>query len=136
MASTASGWQYAVPNDTLVAWPAVSQAVADKLEARLPGGATAGIVPFATAAGQPNAVFTASSTSVQSVTFPAGRFTQAPLVVLTANSAAGNFSGSTYRATSITTTSFNLLGTATSVITNTTGVSYIAIQMTSAAAAG
>lgn len=32
MASTASGWQYAVPNDTLVAWPAVSQAVADKLE--------------------------------------------------------------------------------------------------------
>jgi hypothetical protein len=36
MASTASGWQYAVPNDTLVAWPAVSQAVADKLEISLP----------------------------------------------------------------------------------------------------
>lgn len=36
MASTASGWQYAVPNDTLVAWPAVSQAVADKLETHLP----------------------------------------------------------------------------------------------------
>lgn len=36
MASTASGWQYAVPNDTLVAWPAVSQAVADKLQTDLP----------------------------------------------------------------------------------------------------
>lgn len=35
MASTASGWQYAVPNDTLVAWPAVSQAVADKLQTDL-----------------------------------------------------------------------------------------------------
>lgn len=35
MASTTSGWQYAVPNDTLVAWPAVSQAVADKLETNL-----------------------------------------------------------------------------------------------------
>lgn len=39
MASTASGWQYAVPNDTLVAWPAVSQAVADKLEISLPKSA-------------------------------------------------------------------------------------------------
>ena len=36
MASTASGWQYAVPTDTLVAWPAVSQAVADKLQTDLP----------------------------------------------------------------------------------------------------
>lgn len=35
MATTASGWSYAVPNDTLVAWPAVSQAVADKLETNI-----------------------------------------------------------------------------------------------------
>lgn len=35
MAATTSGWQYAVPNDTLVAWPAVSQAVADKLETNI-----------------------------------------------------------------------------------------------------
>lgn len=35
MATTASGWPYALPNDTLVAWPAVSQAMADKLQAGL-----------------------------------------------------------------------------------------------------
>lgn len=46
MASTASGWQYAVPNDTLVAWPAVSQAVADKLQTDLPK--PAGMVHLAT----------------------------------------------------------------------------------------
>lgn len=38
MAATTSGWQYAVPNDTLVAWPAVSQAVADKLESTVSTG--------------------------------------------------------------------------------------------------
>lgn len=32
MAVTPSGWQYALPTETLLAWPAVSQAVADKLE--------------------------------------------------------------------------------------------------------
>jgi hypothetical protein len=47
MASTASGWQYAVPNDTLVAWPAVSQAVADKLEI-VAGGRNVGLAPIQT----------------------------------------------------------------------------------------
>ncbi len=51
MASTASGWQYAVPNDTLVAWPAVSQAVADKLETHLPKPAGSVVVANATFSG-------------------------------------------------------------------------------------
>lgn len=55
MASTASGWQYAVPTDTLVAWPAVSQAVADKLEI-VAGGKNVGLAPISTS------TFTAQAT--------------------------------------------------------------------------
>jgi hypothetical protein len=35
MAVTPSGWPYAVPNDTLVSWPAQSQALANKLESAI-----------------------------------------------------------------------------------------------------
>ena len=92
--------------------------------------------PFAIAAAQVNAVYTASSNSSATITFPANRFTQPPLVVLTNTGAAGALSGSTYRAASITAATFNLLGTATATITNTAPINYIAIQMTSSASAG
>jgi hypothetical protein len=52
MASTASGWQYAVPTDTLVAWPAVSQAVADKLETDLPKPAGLQLISTTTVSSQ------------------------------------------------------------------------------------
>lgn len=93
-------------------------------------------LPYATAGGTGNAVFTASSASSNTITFPASRFTQAPLVILTNTNASGNLSGSTYRALSTSTTSFTLAGTATAAITNTAVVNYIAVQMTSASATG
>jgi hypothetical protein len=72
MASTASGWQYAVPTDTLVAWPAVSQAVADKLEIAV-GGKNVGLVHISTSTLSGNAnlqlnnVFTSAFTNYRIV---------------------------------------------------------------------
>lgn len=94
-------------------------------------------IAYAMAAGSANAVFTASQSSSTTITFPASRFTQTPLVVgLVNTNASGNLAGSTYRALNTTTSSFTLAGTATGVITNTAVVNYIAIQMTSASATG
>lgn len=93
-------------------------------------------VAYAMAAGTGVPVWTASATGTVTVTFPASRFTQAPLVQLTNYSAAGNLISSTYRALSVTTASFQISGTATAVITQNGNVYWQAVQMTSAAAAG
>lgn len=94
-------------------------------------------LPFAMAAGTAAPVWTASTNSAAlTVTFPANRFTQGPVVFITNTSAAGALIGSTYRALSITSASFALNGAATSVLTTTGAVNWTAIQMTSASASG
>jgi hypothetical protein len=93
-------------------------------------------VAYAMQVGTGAPVFTASTSGTVTVTFAASRFTQAPIVTLTNGSATGALIGTTYRALSVTTSSFQISGTAASVTTATGSVYFQAVQMTSAAAAG
>jgi hypothetical protein len=93
-------------------------------------------VPFAMAGGTAAPVWTSSATALLTVTYPASRFTQAPLVFINDFSPAGATIGSTYKALSNTTSSFQIRGAATSVVTATGGVYWQAVQMTSASASG
>ena len=89
MATTASGWTYALSTDPLINWPAQSLAVATKLEQRLPGGSGAGFLPFAMRTG----AATVGANSSASITFPSGRFTLTPEILVTFDSTSTTLSG-------------------------------------------
>jgi len=130
MAVTPSGWPYAVPNDTLVSWPAQSQALADKLELRIPGGSGAGILPFAMATGS------VSVTGNATITLPASRFTQAPLISVSVLSASGASGSSVTFGTSTTASFTTYVWSGAAASTTSRTVHWTAIQMTSSSSAG
>ena len=89
------------------------------------------------AVGNAAPVWTAATTTTVTVTFPASRFTvTTPIIVLTSASAIGAVINSTYRALSITSSSFTISATAAAATTNTGSVFWQAVQMTSASASG
>lgn len=86
-------------------------------------------VPFATNAG------TASITGNGTITFATSRFTQTPMVVVSVQSTANTGTSATYAgATSASMTVYVWSGSTASTIART--VSFVAVQMTSAAGAG
>ena len=93
-------------------------------------------VAYSYSAGIGAPVWTAATTATVTITFATNRFTQAPIVTLTNNSATGSLIGTTYRALSVTNTSFQISGTAATTTTATGSVFWQAVQMTSAAASG
>ena len=88
-------------------------------------------VPFATNQGTVNIVFAVAGTQSVSVTFAAGRFTQAPLVQITPNAANAQV---TATSASVTTSGFSVFGFSPAGATRT--FHWSAVQMTSAAAEG
>lgn len=93
-------------------------------------------VAYAMTVGTAAPVWTASTNATLTVTFPVSRFTQPPAIFITNISPTGSLIGSTYRALSITSSSFSLNGSATATLSTTGSVQYTAIQMTSASASG
>ena len=93
-------------------------------------------VPFATYAGAATLTFSASTSASVTVTFPASRFTQSPLVVVAGTGTSGSFSTITLRTSSVTTTSAQINGNLSASTTGSFAAWLIAIQMTSAASAG
>lgn len=71
--TTAGGWPYVTPDDHPKEYPAASQQLAEKIDARLVA------LPAAVATGT-------VSTAGVGVTFPAGRFTAPPIVTATGES--------------------------------------------------
>ena len=70
--TTAGGWPYVTPDDHPKEYPAASQQLAEKIDARLVA------LPAAVATGTVD-------TAGVAVTFPAGRFTATPVVTATAD---------------------------------------------------
>jgi hypothetical protein len=150
MATVTPNFSWAVPTSTdLVKDGAVAiETLGDAIDARFGNVGTypnqivnvvSGVsrpLPYAIAGGTGSPVFTASTSGTVTITLPASRFTQTPIILLTNVSGSGNLIGSTYRAISATSSSFQISGLATAVITQTGSVAWTAIQMTSAAAAG
>jgi hypothetical protein len=89
MATTANGWTYALSTDPLIDWPAQSLAVATKLQARLPH-TTGSALPFAVRSGNTLAV---AANSGATVTFPSGRFTVAPQLLVSFDTISTTLSG-------------------------------------------
>jgi len=87
----------------------------------------AGVRPFAMAAGRATGLTNANYTTI---TFPAGRFTFAPMVTATGDSLG---TAAAFYTTSVTTSSFGL---ASSAGTTNVNAYWIAVQMTSGAGAG
>ena len=91
-----------------------------------------GVRPFAIASGNLNS----TSSGLVTVTFPAGRFTQAPRVVASvSNAEAFAFIASTSTSSFNTNAFGNFYGQVGNWI-SPVGINYIAIQMTSGAASG
>jgi hypothetical protein len=92
-------------------------------------------LPFAMAAGNVNAPFSASATATVAGTFPAGRFTQTPLITFGIGNPAP--SGMSYpRISPISTSGFTLFVNNAAAVTATAAFNYMAVQMTPTAAAG
>jgi hypothetical protein len=91
-----------------------------------------GVRPFAMAAG----TATSTSSGFVTVTFPAGRFTQAPRVVASVNNAEAFAFVGTPSTSSFTTNAFaNFYGQLNNWLAGFT-ISYVAVQMTSGASSG
>ena len=111
----ASRWKTFQPNEILPA--------ADVNDVLNP--ATANHIPRAVAAGRATVPGTIGATTA--VTFPAGRFTSAPVVTATLNSSSGSHNYNAPRVFNVTATGFSLL---TSISTTTAGeINWIAVQM-------
>jgi len=147
--TTNFGFDYPTSTDYVKDGATAIQTLADDVDARFGNVATypnqivnrvSGVsrpVPYAQAVGSAAPVFTASNSASITVTFPASRFTvSTPIITLTNFSASGSLIASTYRALSITSSSFTITGTATTAVTATGAVFWNAIQMTSASASG
>ena len=89
MAVTANGWTYAVATDPLIDWPGQSLAVATKLQARLPH-TTGSALPFSVRSGIASSVGAGAGVSI---TFPSGRFTVAPQLLVSFDSISTTLSG-------------------------------------------
>jgi hypothetical protein len=95
-------------------------------------------LPVRVAAGSTTVTLTASGADFTAVTFPASRFTVAPLVFATVSSGAAGTSKFVPRVLAVTTTGANVYvytGDATSA-TGSVSVSWLAVQMTATTAAG
>ena len=132
--------QHADANDAI---EAIENAIIDPANYpdQLVNGTTATVrpLPFAIAAGKSNFSMSAVNTASVTVTFPASRFSVAPVINFTPNRV-GTVAAAMFavRATSLTSSSVVLTvvtrdGTS---ITETVEFNWVAIQMTSAAAAG
>lgn len=94
--------------------------------------------PYRMQAGSVNVALSSASNGYTSVTFDTSRFTQTPLVVCSVASAPGGSAKFVARSTSVSSTGFDCYvytGDSTAQ-TATVAVSWIAVQMTSAAGAG
>ena len=89
MATTANGWTYALSTDPLIDWPAQSLAVATKLQARLPH-TTGSALPFSVRSGIASSV---AANSGATLTFPGGRFSVAPQLLVSFDSISTTLSG-------------------------------------------
>ena len=92
--------------------------------------------PFAVSAGQINVVITAATQGSAAVSFPAGRFTQPPIVTFGVDNAASAVVFSTRMSGAPTTSGFTAVVNASSAVSITYPVAWIAVQMTSTTAAG
>lgn len=89
--------------------------------------------PFRISAGQEVATFSASASSTGSITFPVGRFTQAPVLTGNIITSASASIGAIIRFSSITSSGANYTMTITTSNTASIGFNWTAIQMTSSA---
>lgn len=126
--TTSKGHPYALPGDNVADWPDTSKDAADRLE----------LFPMAIAAGIAALPVSTTFATSAAVTFPVGRFTQAPVVGATLVSGAGGTTKYIPRAYSVTTTGMTVACyTADAAVAGTaTALHWTAIQMTPTSAAG
>ncbi len=125
--TSTKGYPYILGTDTADTIDDTSLALANKLEA---------VVPFAMSSGTVNVTLTASTSGTATVTFPAGRFSVAPLVQLTKNSSNAAASLTIPMVTAVSASSMTVALYATATQTVTVAVHWWAVQMTTAAANG
>lgn len=110
-------------------WVQVSTASTDLSSYAIIGTNT----PYRISAGTETASFSASTTTNGSITFPAGRFTQAPVLTGNIVTTAAASIGAIIRFTSITSTGANYTMTVTTSTSSSVAFNWIAIQMTTGA---
>lgn len=128
MATTPKGYPYPVGTDRVRDGDDVIHALADKLDAT---------VPYAMAAGSTAIAVTNAPSGTTTVTFPAGRFTQPPLVVATVvGSSSPNFFAGVNPAPTAAGMTVRCTHVELSNTTATVTVHWIAIQMLPGASPG
>lgn len=127
--TTTKGYPYVLGADSADTIDDTSLALANKLEA---------VVPYAMSAGTVSVTLTAASTGTATVTFPTSRFTVAPIVNVTKNSASGSATALVPMIYNVTSTGMTvgLYHPAGTTVTVTVTVNWWAVQMTTAAANG
>lgn len=126
---TPNGWPVLAGTDSASTIDDYSLELGNKLEA---------VVPFAMAAGLDTITVTAATSGSVAITFPVGRFTQAPHLAVTIAAAPGGSNKAVARYTSVTTAgaSLFLYSADMTSITCTVNVAWIAVQMDTASASG
>jgi hypothetical protein len=148
--TTNFGFDYPTSTDYVKDGATAIQELADDVDARFGDDANypdqivnvvSGVsrpVAYAMAAGTGTATFTAAASSSVAVTFPASRFTEAPIVTCAFQQLTGGGQFWVHRIDAPTTsgTTFRLSTYNAANITATVKVNFVATQMTSAASAG
>lgn len=125
--TTADGWPYITGDRNASLIDDWALELANKLELA---------VPFAVAAGTVDVTLTASTSGTASVTFPAGRFSQAPIVQLTKVDADAGAQLTVPMVTANSSTGMTVALYATATQTVTVTVHWVAVQMNTASSAG
>lgn len=132
--NTVTGLTALVANDTVEVFSAVARAVAD-VYTQTQSDAKYGIIgtsaPFRISSGSASIVFASAGSLNTAITFPTGRFTVAPLVLITPNAANPQV---TAASAAVTSTGFSLYGYSPAAATRV--FHWTAIQMTSTTADG
>jgi hypothetical protein len=134
--TTVTGLTALVADDVVEIFSTLARTVADvytQTQSDTKYGIIGTSAPFRMAAGTEVATFSASTSSAGSLTFPAGRFTQAPVLTGNVTTTAAASNGAIIRFTSITASGANYTMNVTSSTSNSIGFNWIAIQMTSSA---
>jgi hypothetical protein len=125
-----------VANDVVEVFSTLARTVADvytQTQSDTKYGIIGTSAPFRMSAGTEVATFSAAASTNGSITFPAGRFTQAPVLTGNIITTASSSIGAIIRFTGISSTGANYTMTVTTSTTASIGFNWTAIQMTSSA---
>jgi hypothetical protein len=127
-AATGKGFPYVQPADAVADYPTTSQALAQKIDDKVPYAVAAGMVTVTIAA--------AATQGTAAVTFPVGRFTVAPIVQASVNNAGSSDQYAPRMSPVPTASGFSVVMNRQTAGAASYAIGWTAVQMGTGAAAG